>query len=132
MMAALALFLAFPSLQAMDMPDTITLDDGQGKVDHQAYTPVTMPHQKHESFDCKACHHKWEEKDVAPQKCTASGCHDLIGAEGGKMRRVEAAFAAHHDYRSTKSCLGCHAEHIKAGDKAGPVLCTKCHPREAR
>ncbi len=131
-MAALVLFLAFPSLQAMDMPDKITLNVGQGKVDHKAYTPVTMPHQKHEKLDCTACHHKWEEKDKAPQKCTASGCHDLIGAEGGKMRRVEAAFNAHHDYTSSKSCLGCHKERIKAGEEGGPVLCTKCHPRESR
>ena len=130
---AVSLFFFFPHLQAssMEMPQEIVMDDAQGKVNNPLYAPVTMPHQKHIPQGCPVCHHKWEDKSNPPQKCTASGCHDLIGASGSEMQNVEAAYNAYHNRKSIHSCMGCHIQKNEADEAHGPFKnCAECHPKD--
>ena len=126
----LSLCLLFPQLQAssMQMPQEVLMDDAQGKVNNPLYAPVNMAHQKHIQQGCPVCHHKWEDKSQPPQKCTASGCHDLIGATGADMQNVEAAYNAYHNRESVHSCMGCHIEKSEADEPCGPYQnCAECH-----
>ena len=123
--------LVVPALQAMEMPKVITMDDAKGKTENPVYTPVDMPHQQHlaSGIKCEDCHHKWEDRSEPPKRCIDSGCHDVLGAEGKEMNKVEAAYNAHHNQKSEHSCIGCHQSRKKAGKKAGPVPCQKCHEK---
>jgi hypothetical protein len=71
---------------------------------------VPFPHHQHQEKlgDCEICH------SVFPQK---SGIIEKLKAEG-KLKQK---------YVMNKLCTKCHKEKRKAGQKAGPTTCSKCH-----
>ena len=80
--------------------------------------PVTFSHAKHATAvsDCKTCHHTWDGKaDIV--KC--SKCH--TGRKSGKKDNIKNTMH--------KKCKGCHKDLKKAGKKAGPTSCKKCHKK---
>jgi len=78
--------------------------------------PVAFNHKKHEtaSQKCQTCHH------ASLEKCAS--CHTLSGDKKGRFIPLEKAM---HDTKSTKSCVGCHAEAQAKKDCAG------CHSQMA-
>ncbi len=105
----------------------IEMKDAEGKVSNPIYKPVIFEHQKHYPLGCQTCHHKWKDMTKPPSKCTAKGCHDLIGVTGEDMVKTESAFNAYHKRTSIHSCVGCHTKKKAEGVKAGPIACVKCH-----
>ena len=71
---------------------------------------VPFPHHQHQEKlgDCKICH------SVFPQE---SGIIEKLKAEG-KLKKKHVM---------NKLCTKCHKETKKAGRKAGPTTCSKCH-----
>ncbi|HMB31254.1 MAG TPA: cytochrome c3 family protein [Desulfohalobiaceae bacterium] len=119
------------ALQAMKMPSAeLTMNASKGKVQNPMYTPVTMPHQLHvqKIGNCMLCHHKFNDPKEQFIKCTSSGCHDQLNAQGKEMNNVNASYFAYHSRGNIKSCIGCHESRKKAGNATGPISCTKCHP----
>jgi hypothetical protein len=123
--------IAVSALQAMNMPTAdLTMNASQGKVQNPMYTPVVMPHQLHvqKIGNCMLCHHKWNDPQEQFIKCTSSGCHDLLNAQGPEMNNATSSYFAYHSRDYEKSCIGCHLMKQKAGEATGPISCTKCHP----
>lgn len=106
---------------------------------------VAFPHAVHFDYNCKTCHHKWDN-DAALKGCMASGCHDLSQSpkktEGGAVD-AEAAMRYYKTAYHAK-CIGCHKEIEKKNKKiaasgkvlaeklprTGPLGCNECHPKE--
>ncbi|MDZ7758859.1 MAG: cytochrome c3 family protein [Desulfovermiculus sp.] len=127
---ALSICLLFPELQAssLQIPQEVVMDEAQGKTNNPLYAPVTMPHEKHIPQGCQVCHHTCEDTSQPPHQCTAAGCHDLIGANGSDMQKVESAFNAFHNRKSVHSCMGCHIQKNEADEVGGPFRnCAECH-----
>lgn len=85
---------------------TIELDGGtKGKVD--------FPHRRHQDKldDCQRCH------SVFPQ-------------EPGAINQLKARGDLKKKYVMNKLCVKCHKIEKKAGRKAGPTTCSKCHVKE--
>lgn len=80
----------------------ITLDGGKKG-------NINFPHRSHQDTlgDCKICH------DIFPQK--PGIIQDLKAQEKLKKKQV------------MNHCRGCHRKLVKAGKKAGPTSCNKCH-----
>ncbi|MFA6055191.1 MAG: cytochrome c3 family protein [Thermodesulfovibrionales bacterium] len=89
--------------------------------------------------DCGACHHTYDplEEDESLRLIYEQGteescyyCHDLEKKRGPKLSAITQA-AAKKGLSMKKvahmQCVNCHLSYIKAGDKAGPVACMKCH-----
>lgn len=70
---------------------------------------IDFPHRKHQNAlsDCKICH------DIFPQQ--PGIIKDLKGK--GQLNKKQVM----------KHCRGCHRNMAKAGKKAGPTSCKKCH-----
>ncbi|MFO8033437.1 MAG: cytochrome c3 family protein [Desulfohalobiaceae bacterium] len=128
------LVFTLAGLQAYDfeVPESMVMDHSEGETENPQYSPTEMPHKTHEAAveDCQSCHHMWEDESEPPQKCTDSGCHDLLGAKGSDMKEVNSAYYAFHERGSEHSCIGCHQELKKAGEDTGPLPCNKCHPKD--
>lgn len=118
------------SSMAIESPETIEMKDSLGKTKNPTYTPVVMPHKKHEKLKCETCHHKWTDKNQPPLKCTSSGCHDLFNAKGKQMMDKKSAYFAFHDRKSNHSCMGCHFTNKKQNKVTGPLVCKKCHVKK--
>lgn len=109
--------------------------------------PVTFPHAAHFAYNCKECHHYWENDDSL-QSCTAEGCHDYdesarINAKS-KVDETDAILYYKEMYHT--KCIGCHKDIKQANAKTskairivsktpdmqptGPTSCVKCHPVE--
>ena len=86
-------------------PERITLDGGSRGV-------VPFPHRLHQSKlnDCGTCH------SLFPQKPHA--IEELIKAHKLAPKQV-----------MNKLCIKCHKAERRAGHKAGPVTCSKCHQK---
>lgn len=71
---------------------------------------VPFPHHKHQIVleDCDICH------SLFPQK--AGGIAELIQKGDLKIKQV-----------MNDHCKKCHREKKKAGEKTGPITCSKCH-----
>ena len=71
---------------------------------------IDFPHHLHQNAtgDCNACH------NVFPQ--TAGIIKDLITQKKLKKKQV-----------MNKTCIKCHKEKKKAGEKTGPTKCSQCH-----
>jgi cytochrome c7-like protein len=71
---------------------------------------VDFPHHLHQKTigDCNACH------DIFPK--TAGIIKDLKEQKKLKKKQV-----------MNKTCIKCHKEKKKAGEKAGPTICSQCH-----
>ncbi len=82
--------------------EEIRLDGGKkGNID--------FPHRNHQNtlVDCKICH------DIFPQK--PGIIKDL--KDKGQLKKKQVM----------NHCRGCHRKLVKAGKKAGPTSCKKCH-----
>ena len=127
-LVSLTLALYLPGLQAMDFAETMLMNDSREHVQNPIYAPVLMPHEKHLSISCQACHHEWKDESKPPQECSDEGCHDMFGAVGDQKTAVRSAFNAYHNRSSELSCHGCHIQRSQAGEASGPVnKCLKCH-----
>ena len=109
-------------------------------------SPVAFPHSLHFDYNCKTCHHKWEN-DASLKGCMASGCHDLAESpkKNAKGDAVDAQAAVRY-YKSAyhDACIGCHKKIEKENrelaasgkvlsdqlPRTGPIGCNECHPRE--
>jgi len=105
---------------------------------------VEFNHSKHFTYDCRACHHKWEGITKIPT-CTTSKCHDLFKSPKKPTRYLVYTKKGikYYKYAYHKNCIGCHKE-IKvkqaktemlnktseAKKLIVPTSCTECHPRE--
>ena len=71
---------------------------------------IDFPHHLHQNAigDCNACH------NVFPQ--TAGIIKDLKIQKKLKKKQV-----------MNKTCIKCHKEKKKAGEKTGPTKCSQCH-----
>ncbi len=71
---------------------------------------VPFPHHLHQDAlkDCNVCH------DVFPQK---AGAIDDLKSQG-KLESKQVM---------NRQCVKCHKEKRRAGEKTGPVTCSKCH-----
>ena len=110
---------ALISIAVEQCPDVVKIEN---KYPRRLKTPVTLDHKKHvvaNKIVCTECHHTWKEKErKTPQKCAE--CHKA--KEKGKLGLKRA----YH-----KQCyLDCHKNSKKAGKKAGPTLCSGCHPKK--
>ncbi len=74
---------------------------------------VPFPHRQHQErlVDCKICH------SVFPQK-------------PGSIKELKAQGKLKKKYVMNKLCTKCHKEKKRAGLKAGPTACSKCHVKE--
>lgn len=109
---------------AENKPVNLILSPPEGVKASKAF--VAFPHAQHEAakLDCVTCHHTWDQKSEVRQ-CSTSGCHDQPGKKG-----ATSFYAAFHSKKSDASCLGCHKKMKKAGNKAVPVSCKSCHPKQ--
>ena len=84
-------------------PEIIEIDGGRKK-------NIVFPHRRHQLKidDCQRCHRLFPKQLGSIQKLKASG--DL------KKKAV-----------MNKLCLNCHRAEKRAGRKAGPTSCAKCH-----
>lgn len=101
---------------------------------------VVFPHNKHFSYTCQQCHHKWDSQ-TSITGCQTSGCHDLASKPdtSDSAELVRYYKEAYHSM-----CIGCHKDLkqqyeavenslMGATDKLpvpGPTSCNKCHPKE--
>lgn len=94
--------------------------------------PVVFDHAQHSNVECASCHHQVDGKENY-QKCSTSGCHDVLGA---KDKSVHSYYRIAHDRKiaaSYNSCLSCHSEVIKhlPDKKKAMTSCvgSSCHPK---
>lgn len=133
--AVVGMVLFVKGLQAVEVPDEITMNQfskisitqKKNNAFYDIYTPVLMPHEMHLVIDCEKCHHKWQAQKESPGKCTAVGCHDGLDRHSDQENIINTASFAYHSRDNDKSCIGCHQTEKMAGEKAGPVACSKCH-----
>lgn len=85
--------------------ESIVLDGGSRGV-------VPFPHFRHQEAlaDCNACHSLFPKEQGAIVRLKQEG--QLVGKQ-----------------IMNKHCIKCHRAEKKAGNKAGPVSCTKCHQK---
>jgi nitrate reductase cytochrome c-type subunit len=81
----------------------ITLDGGQRGA-------VQFPHQRHQAKlgDCNLC-------------------HDLFPKQPGAIARLIKEGQLKPKQVMNQRCIKCHRAEKRAGHKAGPVICSKCH-----
>jgi hypothetical protein len=108
-------------------------------------SPVEFNHSLHFTYDCKACHHKWEG-DTQISTCSTSECHDLLKSpkKPTKYLQYTEEGIKYYKYAYHQKCVGCHKE-IKVERKKkemsyqsldsklptpGPTGCVECHPKE--
>ena len=93
---------------------------------------------------CGVCHHTYDlrEEDESLRLVYEEGteeacsyCHDLSHQRGPELAAITKA-AAKKGLSMQKvlhqQCVNCHLSHIRAGEKAGPVECMKCHTGKYR
>lgn len=85
--------------------EAIALDGGSRGV-------VPFPHYRHQTAlaDCNAC-------------------HTLFPQEQGAIMRLKQEGKLAAKQVMNKHCIKCHRSATKAGNKAGPVSCAKCHKK---
>ena len=73
---------------------------------------VLLNHHLHQDAvgDCQVCHKDFEQKEGALDAAKKSGAL--------KAKQV-----------MNKTCIQCHRDKKKAGEKAGPVSCNDCHKK---
>lgn len=74
---------------------------------------VLFPHRLHQEklVDCQICHAIFEQK---------TGSIEGLKAQG-KLEKKHVM---------NKLCTKCHRQKKKAGEKSGPITCSKCHIKE--
>ena len=106
---------------------------------------VDFPHSRHFVYNCKRCHHMWDNTNRI-QNCMTSDCHDQVTAPEKPLKNGKYTEAAikYYKYAYHGQCRGCHkelellkaelAESAKGPEKGasdiGPTGCVECHPEE--
>jgi len=111
-----------------------------------AKTSVEFPHSRHFIYNCKECHHKWNQ-DARLLTCATSNCHDLVKAPKKATAGKSANVLAVKYYKKAfhQKCIRCHQQIKKQNavkeksprlaDKnlklqnTGPTGCIQCHPK---
>jgi len=149
----LILLLTAISVSGKDKDDSQKTDDAMcvpmGSISlkppesvEQKKDPVSFPHAVHFIYDCKACHHKWEQTKPITN-CTTSGCHDLQESPGKPVKYLQYTNSTikYYKYAFHKQCIGCHKESNAKRAKlitshktineglpaAAPTGCKGCH-----
>ena len=107
---------------------------------------VEFPHSRHFIYNCKECHHKWNQ-DAQLLTCATSNCHDLVKTPNKATAGKPANVLAVQYYKKAfhQKCIGCHQQIKKqnvAKEKSprladknltlqntGPTGCIQCHPK---
>lgn len=94
--------------------------------------------------ECSVCHHIYDlrEDDESLRLVYEEGteescyyCHDLGQKRGPELAAITKAAAKKRfsiQKVSHQQCVNCHMSYIRAGKKAGPVECMKCHTGKYR
>jgi len=88
--------------------------DNTGSKDHELYGgkkgKVPFPHRAHQKKleDCKTC-------------------HKLFPRKAGEIERLKAEKKLKKKKVMNALCIKCHKKEKRAGNKAGPTKCSKCH-----
>ena len=120
---AVAVTLAFAATKA---PDKDILIESKIVFEKLTKSPVTFSHTKHKEFSCTQCHHEHKDgKNVWQEGQEVKHCGDCHKAK--KQEKIIGLKDAFH-----KQCQECHKKLQKerGKDKAGPIACSKCHPRK--
>lgn len=125
--SVLVCFLALPSLHAEDAvapEETICMATPEGYAPSKGKLQKKVPfeHGKHQAVECTTCHHKEVDGNVYVS-CNSAGCHDNLDSRRGD----DSFYAAFHDFKSGKSCMGCHRGMKKDNKPTGPSACAQCH-----
>ena len=82
------------------------------QIDGGSKGKISFKHRKHQDRlgDCNVCHTMFPQE---PQSLTRL-------KKNGQLKRK---------YIMNKLCIKCHKAEKKAGNKAGPTKCSKCHIR---
>lgn len=114
----LSIVLIFIAVIAIDLSAAFSEGDqnkGPADIEINGGTrgKVPFPHHRHQENlgDCKICH------SIFPQ-------------EPGSIEELKAQGKLTKKYVMNKLCTKCHREMKIAGQKTGPLTCSKCHIKE--
>jgi len=90
---------------------------------------VVFPHLLHmEELDCADCHHKFEDgQNIIDEDELYEGNDEVMCLSCHKVKKncdIQKLFHA--------SCMGCHIESKKMGERSGPRLCSGCHSSDVK
>lgn len=99
-------------LSLIPVPGIMAQDPGRPELTINAGSkgPVFFKHQLHQTVvgDCGVCHKDFEKK-------------------AGALDEAKKTGALQAKQVMNKTCLACHREKRKAGEKSGPTNCSACH-----
>ncbi|MBW1893605.1 MAG: cytochrome c3 family protein [Deltaproteobacteria bacterium] len=110
----------------------------------QERASVEFPHSLHFNYNCKRCHHKWDNEGEI-KGCMTSGCHDQTTYSKKPLRKGKYTDESmkYYKYAYHNNCRTCHVElktkktdivmsydEPKELPETGPVGCTECHLKE--
>ena len=93
---------------------------------YKEYSPVSFDHMDHTKVVCEKCHHKARNVNNI-KRCSADGCHDILGANKKQKRNARSLFFAVHNQAIDNSCLGCHMNTEMGKKNDTPTKCKECH-----
>ncbi len=110
----------FVVISGLSQDDVKTVEDSA--FEEKMRPPVPFLHDEHnekaEIEECNVCHHVYEDgekvEDDSSEDQECSDCHTL-----NKGDNPLSLVKIYH-----LQCRGCHQE-----KKAGPIMCSECHPR---
>ncbi len=108
-------FLLFLICLSLAVAKPVWTDDSKnGAESHELYGgkkgKVPFPHRAHQEKleDCKTC-------------------HKLFPRKSGEIERLKAEKKLKKKKVMNALCIKCHKKEKRAGNKAGPTKCNKCH-----
>lgn len=58
-----------------------------------------------------------------------NACHDVFSKQTGIIKSLKEQNKLEKKQVMNKTCIKCHRDMAKAGDKSGPTGCSKCHTK---
>jgi hypothetical protein len=107
-------------------PDEIILEHNRFLKDRKR-PPVHFNHELHmEEIDCLDCHHNYENgKNILDEEDLEEGNPAALCITCHKVQKSSDLKKTFHG-----SCLKCHMQESKKGNKRSPRVCTGCHKQE--
>jgi Class III cytochrome C family len=125
-MAVVVLFAAGIVLQAAQAPKV----PGPVILKGAPMGGVRLDHKIHQEagVKCDSCHHA--SNPIMPMKAANQKCSDCHtkAAKAPMKTRYQAAF--HDPMAKTGTCVTCHTDAVKKGNKKAPTKCADCHKKE--
>ena len=106
---------------------------------------VDFPHSRHFMYNCKRCHHKWDNTSKI-KNCMTAGCHNQVAAPEKPLKdgRITDEAIKYYKYAYHGQCRGCHKELSELKSELaqsiqtptseskviGPTGCVECHPED--